>query len=241
MGKFLLICTMGFGLAMGQAYAADKPAGAAPVAPPASGTAVVAPGTAAPATPMEMTMKPGKVAFPVNEFKDKDGVAHFVDPVCGTYGLVTKTSISETYEGKKYFLCSADCQTKFKANPASFTANFVVPARVVSVTGKDVVVTDPVSSQQVNATEKAVHFDHNGRRFYFMSDSTQKMFAADPNKYMMTKGGKGMKGMDKAAKGTEKSDMKAAPAPTEKKASAKKSSKKEKKAEEAAPAPTGAK
>ncbi len=44
------------------------------------------------------------------------------DPVCGMTIDSEKAHASETYQGRTYYLCSAQCQRSFKADPAKFAA-----------------------------------------------------------------------------------------------------------------------
>jgi Cu+-exporting ATPase len=42
------------------------------------------------------------------------------DPVCGMKVDPAKAQFKSEYEGKTYYFCSADCKTKFDANPAQY-------------------------------------------------------------------------------------------------------------------------
>jgi Cu+-exporting ATPase len=42
------------------------------------------------------------------------------DPVCGMKIDPAKAQFKSEYEGKTYYFCSADCKTKFDANPAQY-------------------------------------------------------------------------------------------------------------------------
>ena len=44
------------------------------------------------------------------------------DPVCGMSIESEKAHASESYQGRSYYFCSAQCQSAFKANPAKFAA-----------------------------------------------------------------------------------------------------------------------
>lgn len=43
-----------------------------------------------------------------------------VDPVCKMDVNVENAQYSTTYEGKKYYFCSASCQQEFESNPKSY-------------------------------------------------------------------------------------------------------------------------
>jgi YHS domain-containing protein len=165
MSKFLLVCALGIGLTTAQAFAADKPAAS----------------SAATTTP-KMEVKKEKMEHPANVFfKNKAGM-HFVDPVSGMRDVVTDKSVLETVDGKEYYFSSADDAAKFKADSKTFTSKLVLPARVVSVEGADVMAADPVSGQHVKAADPTIFRDHKGRRFYFESEANAKVFDTDPAK-----------------------------------------------------------
>lgn len=44
------------------------------------------------------------------------------DPVCGMSIESEKAHASETYQGQRYYFCSARCQGSFKGDPAKFAA-----------------------------------------------------------------------------------------------------------------------
>jgi len=44
------------------------------------------------------------------------------DPVCGMSIEPEKAHASESYEGRSYYFCSAQCQRSFKADPGKFAA-----------------------------------------------------------------------------------------------------------------------
>jgi Cu+-exporting ATPase len=45
-----------------------------------------------------------------------------IDPVCGMSIESEKAHASETYLGRNYYFCSAQCQRSFKADPGKFAA-----------------------------------------------------------------------------------------------------------------------
>lgn len=51
------------------------------------------------------------------------------DPVCGMSIESEKAHASETYQGRTYHFCSAQCQRSFKADPAKFAPKVAPPAR----------------------------------------------------------------------------------------------------------------
>ena len=44
------------------------------------------------------------------------------DPVCGMSLESEKANASETYQGRSYYFCSAQCHRSFKADPGKFAA-----------------------------------------------------------------------------------------------------------------------
>lgn len=188
MSKFLLVCGLIAGLTVGQAFAeAPKPADSKAAKPVAEAKTVKPSTEAAPAGQAELAVKPMSEHAANLFLKDKEG-EHFVDPVCGMYQIVGDKTPFETYEGRKYYFCSDACAAKFKADPATYKKSLVIPAKVVSVTDGKITATDPVTKEHVATTDKTPTYDHMGRRFYFSSDSTAKLFAAEPMKYLTAKG-----------------------------------------------------
>ena len=43
-----------------------------------------------------------------------------IDPVCGMSIESDKAQARETYHGRNYYFCSAQCQQSFQAEPAKF-------------------------------------------------------------------------------------------------------------------------
>ncbi len=51
------------------------------------------------------------------------------------------------------------------------------------------ILTDPVTRQRFEPTSSCPRLDHAGRMFYFLSDSTETVFASDPEMYAYPKYG----------------------------------------------------
>lgn len=197
----------------------------------------------------KVTIEPHKGPFVANVFfRNKEG-DRFLDPVCGKAGvvgektpfvehgkveLVGQKAPSVEQVGKKYYFDSDDCAAKFKKDAPSYIAKFVLPGRVVAVSGDKIMVSDPVTGQRVEAGSGMPHRDHMGRRFFFGSDSTAKAFEADPMKYLgmhstaAKKTEMGMPGDKKSVKTGEKTEKPKAGEKTDKKDAERKNEKEKK-------------
>lgn len=124
---------------------------------------------------------------------DKNG-EHFVDPVCGMLKVASASTPSESFEGRKYLFCSSACAGKFKADPAKYKKDLILPGRVISADGDKITALDPVTRSQVKVDGKTPNFVDGGRRYYFASDSSKKAFSASPIQFLMPKSNKGTAG-----------------------------------------------
>lgn len=58
------------------------------------------------------------------ELKPKEFTAMQVtDPVCGMQIDSTEAAATETFQGRRYYFCSASCRDKFRASPERYIGN----------------------------------------------------------------------------------------------------------------------
>ena len=98
------------------------------------------------------------------------------DVVCGMG--VEKDAIgtfSRRFEGKQYFFCSVECLLLFSRNPALSLAE---PIDVSSS------VRDLVCGMDVDSSNPPFLTHHNGRTYYFCSQSCRSEFERDPSQFV---------------------------------------------------------
>ena len=61
-----------------------------------------------------------KMVLPGNIIEVKGEIRRFKCPVTGEMGEVTKDTPYSDFEGKRYYLCCAECKPKFEAEPKKF-------------------------------------------------------------------------------------------------------------------------
>jgi P-type Cu+ transporter len=89
------------------------------------------------------------------------------DPVCGMTVDPGAGKPSAQHEGRTFHFCSAGCEAKFAADPASY-----------------VTAIDPVCGMQVDRASARHFLRHDGQKHYFCSADCQQKFEADPERYM---------------------------------------------------------
>lgn len=52
--------------------------------------------------------------------KTDEVIKKATDPTCGMEVAMTEGAVTHEYEGKTYYFCSADCKTKFVADPGEY-------------------------------------------------------------------------------------------------------------------------
>jgi Cu+-exporting ATPase len=99
------------------------------------------------------------------------------DPVCGMTVKVADAKYTSTVDGKTYYFCAESCKKKFDKEPA----RYVKPAgdQAQAQTAKDV-----VCGMSVKVADAKYMSDHQGKIYYFCSESCKKKFDQEPAKYI---------------------------------------------------------
>jgi len=110
-----------------------------------------------------------------------------VDPVCGMQVGERQSAGSVVHENRTYHFCSAECLSKFRANPASFSGKTTGPAtsrtdraHVVRgpstpAAGQTELAKDPICGMMVSKAT-ALRSERGGRTYYFCSAGCQRTF-----------------------------------------------------------------
>jgi len=108
-----------------------------------------------------------------NMFKDSFKTA--TDPVCGMKVKMTPGALKYDYEGKTYYFCNPHCLERFRQDPERYLQG-----------GKEDGLTarDPVCGMTVMVTPDALHFEHQGKTYYFCNPRCLERFRQDPEKYL---------------------------------------------------------
>jgi Cu+-exporting ATPase len=106
-----------------------------------------------------------------------------IDPICGMK-IIPSQSIEYEYKGKKYYFCSAGCDTEFKANPEKYK-NFdsIDPKLMQKQSTSENLVTDPVCGM-TGKPEDWLEYELGGKKYYFCSESCRTEFKNNPQKFI---------------------------------------------------------
>lgn len=94
------------------------------------------------------------------------------DVVCGMNVNPETAKFKTTHEGETYYFCSESCLKKFSAEPAKY------------VKAEPKTVKDPVCGMSVEVASAKHKTTHEGKTYYFCSESCLKKFSAEPAKYV---------------------------------------------------------
>jgi Cu+-exporting ATPase len=104
--------------------------------------------------------------------------ATVLDPVCGMTISPDEAAGHLDYGGQTYYFCSGICLDKFRANPDAFLATqsqaSPSPAEVL----------DPVCGMTISPDDAAGHVEHQGKTYYFCSQSCLDQFRANPETFL---------------------------------------------------------
>ncbi|MFB3854386.1 MAG: YHS domain-containing protein [Vicinamibacterales bacterium] len=94
------------------------------------------------------------------------------DVVCGMNVDPETAKFKTVHEGETYYFCSESCLKKFTAEPAKY------------VKSEPKTVKDPVCGMTVETASAKHKTTHDGKTYYFCSESCLEKFKADPAKYI---------------------------------------------------------
>ena len=137
--------------------------------------------------------------IPMTQLSSRAGSA--IDPVCGMTVDPTTAAGRYDYQGKTYYFCAISCLDKFKADPERFLnsaqADLISPAGLISLGKKkplpmmmpaqpapETGEIDPVCGMTVQPATAAGSHRHQGKNYYFCSQSCLKRFQAEPERYL---------------------------------------------------------
>jgi Cu+-exporting ATPase len=107
-----------------------------------------------------------------------DAPATVLDPVCGMTISLHEAVGHFEYDGQTYYFCSERCLDRFAANPGAFVATpshaSPSPAEVV----------DPVCAMSISPDDAVGHVEHQGKTYYFCSQSCLDQFGANPEAFL---------------------------------------------------------
>ncbi|HWR51069.1 MAG TPA: heavy metal translocating P-type ATPase [Bryobacteraceae bacterium] len=103
------------------------------------------------------------------------------DPVCHMQIVPASAAGKYEYNGATYYFCSLPCMERFKADPEKYLGE--KPESRSQEAGPQTV-EDPVCHMQVAPASAAGMHEHNGKTYYFCSQSCLDKFTADPERYV---------------------------------------------------------
>jgi Cu+-exporting ATPase len=110
--------------------------------------------------------------------KEKQMLTEVVDPVCGMT-IAPEDAVGHVeHQGKTYYFCNSSCMERFQADPGRYTSD----ADTASLSTQ--LHHDPVCGMDISAEDAVGTVEHDGRLYYFCSNSCIDKFNENPKRYL---------------------------------------------------------